>query len=187
MLPAILNDIHWGTLYLASEWVVRIAAFLYVPQRRPPSAARAWLLLIFFLPWPGVVLYLLIGRAYTPRRRLKVQRQIYELIRELAPRPERSRRVWPAWYPRARAGAAPRRQALRVSDGRGNRFILPLYDAALDTSLQTSNPRNAMCICSSTSSRTTTQVAAWPLRWTAPRVVASLSVCWPMQSARAPA
>ena len=71
---------------MASEWIVRIVALIYVPQRRPPSAARAWLLLIFFLPWPGVVLYLLIGRAYMPRRRLRVQQQIYELIRRLAPR-----------------------------------------------------------------------------------------------------
>ena len=61
-------------------------ALIYVPQRRPPSAARAWLLLIFFLPWVGLLLYLLIGRAYMPRRRFKIQRQIYQLIRRIAPR-----------------------------------------------------------------------------------------------------
>ena len=59
------RHLDWGSLYVASEWVVRIAALIYVPQRRPPSAARAWLLLIFFLPWPGVVLYLLICLLYT--------------------------------------------------------------------------------------------------------------------------
>jgi cardiolipin synthase len=57
------RHLDWGMLYVASEWAVRIIALVYVPQRRPPSAARAWLLLIFFLPWPGVLLYLLIGRA----------------------------------------------------------------------------------------------------------------------------
>ena len=81
-----LRNIEWGTLYVASEWVLRIVALIAVPQRRPPSAARAWLLLIFFLPWPGVLLYLLIGRAYMPRRRVKVQGQIYDLIRSIAPR-----------------------------------------------------------------------------------------------------
>jgi hypothetical protein len=81
-----LRHFDWGTLYVASEWVIRIGALFYVPQRRPPSAARAWLLLIFFLPWLGLLLYLLIGRAYMPRRRWKVQRQIYELIRHIAPR-----------------------------------------------------------------------------------------------------
>jgi cardiolipin synthase len=134
MLPAILNDIHWGTLYVASEWVVRIAALIYVPQRRPPSAARAWLLLIFFLPWPGVVLYLLIGRAYMPRRRLKVQRQIYELVRELAPRPG-------TFEARVAGVVSPELvPALRLADRLsefpmigGNQFeLLPLYGAALE-------------------------------------------------------
>src|SRR5215467_8046843 len=86
-LESLLRHVDWGDVYTASEWVIRVAALVYVPQRRPPSAARAWLLLIFFLPLVGVALYLLIGRAYQARRRRKVQRQIYELIRELAPRP----------------------------------------------------------------------------------------------------
>ena len=49
----VMRQLDWGTLYVASEWVIRIGALIYVPQRRPPSAARAWLLLIFFLPWPA--------------------------------------------------------------------------------------------------------------------------------------
>src|SRR5581483_8957328 len=78
--------IGWGTLYLASEWVVRIAMLFYVPQRRSPAAARGWLLLIFFLPWPGLVLYILFGRAYLPRQRLEMQRMVSQLVRELQPR-----------------------------------------------------------------------------------------------------
>src|SRR5690349_23027016 len=85
-LNVALSGIDWGFVYVASEWLVRIVALVYVPQRRPPSAARAWLLLIFFLPWPGVLLYLLIGRAYMPRRRFRIQRQVFELVRKLAPR-----------------------------------------------------------------------------------------------------
>ncbi len=42
--------------------------------RHPPRTAMAWLLVIFFLPWPGLVLYLLIGENRLPRRRL-VQRK----------------------------------------------------------------------------------------------------------------
>ena len=49
--------LSWGTLYLASEWVIRLVMLFYVPQRRSPAAARGWLLLIFFLPWVGLVLY----------------------------------------------------------------------------------------------------------------------------------
>lgn len=129
-----LRHLDWGTLYVASEWVVRIGALFYVPQRRPPSAARAWLLLIFFLPWLGLVLYLLIGRAYMPRRRFTVQKQIYELIRRIAPRAASfdasvARAVSPELLP-----------ALRLADALsefpvtgGNRFeLLPAYDAAID-------------------------------------------------------
>ena len=132
--PAILHDLNWGTLYVASEWLIRIAALFYVPQRRPPSAARAWLLLIFFLPWVGLVLYLLIGRAYMPRRRLAVQRQIVHLIRELAPRPP----SFDTWV--AGAVSPELLPALRLADRLsefpivgGNHFeLLPDYDAALD-------------------------------------------------------
>ncbi|MCC7327988.1 MAG: cardiolipin synthase [Burkholderiales bacterium] len=128
------RHLDWGTLYVASEWVLRVAALVYVPQRRPPSAARAWLLLIFFLPWFGVVLYLLIGRAYMPRRRYRVQKEIYELIRRIVPRASAfdttaaARAVSPELLP-----------ALRLADSLsefpivgGNRFeLLPDYDAAI--------------------------------------------------------
>ena len=89
-LENLLRHVDWGAVYTASAWTIRIAALVYVPQRRPPAAARAWLLLIFFLPWPGLVLYLLIGRAYMPRRRYRLQRQIHELARRLVPRPDRA-------------------------------------------------------------------------------------------------
>jgi cardiolipin synthase len=37
------------------------------PFRRTPAAAKGWLLLIFFEPWIGLLLYVLIGRARLPR------------------------------------------------------------------------------------------------------------------------
>lgn len=51
-----------GAAYYASEWVIRLAMLVYVPQQRPAAATRTWLLLIFLMPWPGVILYALIGR-----------------------------------------------------------------------------------------------------------------------------
>ena len=36
-----LRSLDLGVLYVASEWMLRVAALVYVPQRRPPSAARA--------------------------------------------------------------------------------------------------------------------------------------------------
>ncbi|MBX7164865.1 MAG: cardiolipin synthase [Pirellulales bacterium] len=69
------------TLYYLSEWVIRLVMLVYVPQRRNPAAARSWLLFIFILPWPGLVLYALFGRAYLPQRRLQIQHQVSQLIR----------------------------------------------------------------------------------------------------------
>lgn len=60
---------HWGAFYLITEWAIRLAMVLAVPLRRSPEAARSWLLLLFFLPIPGLVLYLLIGRPRFPKWR----------------------------------------------------------------------------------------------------------------------
>lgn len=65
----------WPSLFTLAEWAIRLAMLVYVPQRRAPAAARTWLLLIFFLPWLGLVLYALFGRIYYPKsRRLKLAR-----------------------------------------------------------------------------------------------------------------
>jgi cardiolipin synthase len=72
---------HWSVVYLISEWVIRLTMLFYVPQRRPPSAARTWLLFIFLMPWPGVILYALIGRVYVPKRRIEQQVQASRSIR----------------------------------------------------------------------------------------------------------
>jgi cardiolipin synthase len=61
----------WAWLFLLSEWSIRLAMLIVVPFRRTPAAAKGWLLLIFFEPWIGLVLYLLIGRA----RLRRAQRQ----------------------------------------------------------------------------------------------------------------
>ena len=62
-------DFSPALLYLFAEWAIRIVALVVVPLRRTPDSARAWLLLMLFLPVPGLVLYLLIGRPTYPRRR----------------------------------------------------------------------------------------------------------------------
>jgi cardiolipin synthase len=127
----------WGTAYLISEWLVRIVMLVYVPQRRSPASARAWLLLIFFLPALGLVLYAMIGRAYLPPRRLAQQARIIELMQSM---PQRF--TW-ATHP------APRlereiAQAVRLAHNLGsfdvaqaNRIeFLPDYQVSLDRLLR---------------------------------------------------
>ncbi len=43
---------------------------VYVPRQRNAAASRTWLLLIFLLPWLGLVCYALVGRIYLPKNRL---------------------------------------------------------------------------------------------------------------------
>jgi len=129
-----LRSVDWGYLYVASEWVIRVAALIVVPQRRPPSAARAWLLFIFFLPWPGLLFYSLIGRAYMPRRRFRVQQQIYETIRRIEPRALSGEAVAaPAVSPELLPALRLAEQLSEFPVVGGNRFeLLPVYDAAID-------------------------------------------------------
>lgn len=66
--------------YYISEWAVRIAMLVIVPFRRTPEAARSWLLLVLFLPWPALFLYLLIGRPTFPRWRRKRFLELPEIL-----------------------------------------------------------------------------------------------------------
>ena len=66
-------------LYIA-EWIVRVVALFVVVHKRRPTAALAWLVVIFFQPWVGVALYLLIGRSRLSWRRT---RQYTRLVNRL--------------------------------------------------------------------------------------------------------
>lgn len=78
MYQPILN---WAAIYFISEWIIRLIMLVYVPQKRNPAAARTWLLLIFVLPWPGLVLYGLFGRAYLPKKRIQMQERVSHFIK----------------------------------------------------------------------------------------------------------
>ena len=127
------DDIPWGSVYIASEWALRIAALVLVPQRRTAASARAWLLLILFWPWPGVAFYLLIGRAYLPRRRLALQRQIRETIRRVEPLAAADgATAWGEDGTTALAALELAAQVVEFPPVEGNRFeLLPDYDPAI--------------------------------------------------------
>jgi len=64
------------------DLVVRIAAIIIVPRNRRPTAAMAWLLAIYFIPFVGVFLFLLIGNPRLPRKRRRKQAAINEYIHD---------------------------------------------------------------------------------------------------------
>jgi cardiolipin synthase len=81
----------WAWIFFISEWTLRLIMLVIIPFRRTPAAAKAWLLLMFFEPWIGLVLYLLIGRARLPRwqreRLAKLPQAMARIVSRLAHHP----------------------------------------------------------------------------------------------------
>lgn len=79
--------IRWFTdselLYIL-EWLIRLGVLLVIPFRRSPAAARSWLLLIFFLPIPGLLLFWAIGSPKFPAWRVERFRHMRSLLRDVA-------------------------------------------------------------------------------------------------------
>src|ERR1700761_3056614 len=96
---------HWSLPYLISEWVIRLIMLVYVPQRRTAAATRTWLLLIFLLPWPGLVLYALFGRIHVPRNRRDRQQRASRQIRAVQQQMVKNPGMTPALPPKVRPAA----------------------------------------------------------------------------------
>ncbi len=128
----------WGLLYVLSEWVIRLVMLFYVPQRRSADAARAWLVLIFLVPWVGLVLYALIGRIRYPRKRLVDEAKAVLRIRGV----QKEMRSLSAFRPPKLEGSAERSARLveRLGDFEplgGNQVeLLPEYQPAIDRLVQ---------------------------------------------------
>jgi len=71
--------LFWTFANYILEWVICLGMLLVVPRRRNPTSAVAWLLVVFLLPHLGLVLYLMIGENWLPRRRTKrIARLLHE-------------------------------------------------------------------------------------------------------------
>ncbi|MBN9215362.1 MAG: cardiolipin synthase [Microbacterium sp. SCN 70-200] len=73
--------LFWVVVALLVDLTVRILAIIIVPRNRRPTAAMAWLLAIYFIPYIGVLLFLMIGNPRLPRARRKKQQQLNDYIR----------------------------------------------------------------------------------------------------------
>jgi len=74
------------TAYVIVIWAIRLFMIATVPLRRSPQAAASWLLLIFFLPIPGLLIYLAIGRRAFPKCRADRFAQLAPFFAETAER-----------------------------------------------------------------------------------------------------
>jgi len=73
-------------MLLTAEWLIRIGMTPVVVRKRGASASLSWLALIYFIPWVGVVLYVLIGEIDIGKRRARdhalIARDLRQRLRE---------------------------------------------------------------------------------------------------------
>lgn len=78
--------LDWSEIYVVTEWALRLGMIPFVTHRRKPSAALTWLLIIFFEPLIGVVLFLLIGNNRLPQRRIMTHTRLMNKLQSLGER-----------------------------------------------------------------------------------------------------
>jgi cardiolipin synthase len=88
-----------GALVLLN-WAICIVALFVIPKDRKPTAAMAWLLTIFLIPFVGILLFLLIGNAKLPKKRRERQREVDGIIAASVDDADyvADRSAWPAWF-----------------------------------------------------------------------------------------
>lgn len=73
-------------IYYASEWIIRVVMLIVVVRRKHGPSAMSWLMVIFFLPWPGMIMYWLFGEVWLAKHRLKKLGQWRQRMREIGTR-----------------------------------------------------------------------------------------------------
>lgn len=74
--------VSWSLALYVSEWAIRLVMLFVATRKRRPSSAVAWLMVIFFQPWVGLAVYLLIGRNRLSYRRARQHKRILHRIRQ---------------------------------------------------------------------------------------------------------
>lgn len=90
-----------AALAVGVDLIVRILAIIIVPRNRRPGSAMAWLLAIFFIPYIGVLFFLLIGSPRLSKKRRLKQARISEMIKDDTKVAEFLRAIpkTPEWFP----------------------------------------------------------------------------------------
>ena len=119
------------------DLTIRVLAVVFVPKNRRPATATAWLLAIFFIPYAGVIAFLLLGSTKLPRRRRRKQAQINrtiisatEGIRQASETPH-----WPPWL--ASLAALNRRLGAMPLLGGNRATLFGEYDRSIHEMTET--------------------------------------------------
>lgn len=79
----------WTLLVLVVDNAIRIVSVFVVPRNRRPTSGMAWLMAIFLLPVPGLIVFLIIGSNRLPRKREEKQGAINQFVAQLSEREDR--------------------------------------------------------------------------------------------------
>jgi cardiolipin synthase len=74
----------WEWWYFVAAWGIRVVMIPVLMLRRQPTVAMAWLLVIFFQPVAGLIIFGFFGTNRLPRRRIIKHKRIQEAKRSLA-------------------------------------------------------------------------------------------------------
>ena len=121
-----------SAILLLVDLAIRIAALIIIPRDRKPTAAMAWLLAIFFIPFVGIFFFLLLGSPKLPRKRREKQQEINRMISDAAPTSDlaSNRDSWPPWF--ARVVALNRHLGAVPMAGGNNATLIGDYNASID-------------------------------------------------------
>lgn len=77
-----VHTITWiiTAIIYAIDFVVRVWLLFYIPKNRKPTAAMAWLLLIFIIPLFGTILFFVLGSTKLSKRRREAQAHINKML-----------------------------------------------------------------------------------------------------------
>ena len=126
-----------GTLAYVGSWLVFIAALFIVPRNRKPSSATAWLMLIFLLPYLGLLIFFLIGNPKLSPRRRAQQRTADEFVGKAIEQAKQDPELVPVFVPLVSARDEPYVRLNANLGGMpafgGNTVeLLPDYDGAIN-------------------------------------------------------
>jgi cardiolipin synthase A/B len=121
-----------GGILVLVDFAIRVVALIVIPRDRKPTAAMAWLLAIFFIPFVGIVLFLLIGNVKLPKARQERQLAINRMIADRSEGLELvdDRAEWPAWF--ASVVEQNRRVGALPAMGRNAARLIDDYRASID-------------------------------------------------------
>src|SRR6476659_3911518 len=70
------------TVAFLLDLTVKVAALGFIPQNRRPSSAMAWLLLVYLIPFVGLLLFFLLGSTTVDRGRRRIHREVNDYVPE---------------------------------------------------------------------------------------------------------